>query len=209
MSTVFRAKYLDALKDLYAEHALRFTNATLELEAPKAFDTFVKRLRRHQWVIYAKPPFGGPEQTLHYLGRYTHRVAISNHRLLDMQGDRVRFTFRNRQQGDRMEIAQLDAHTFIQRFLRHVLPSGFVRIRHYGLLANRCKAYTLPLCRQTLGHMDPPPPPEPQCVAQWMQRWTGIDITRCPACGHQPLERHPLPAVLGANHNRDPPVPNP
>jgi len=208
LSTVFRAKYLDALSQLYAEHALRFTDATWALEAPTAFDTFVKRLRQKKWVVYAKPPFGGPEQTLNYLGRYTHRVAISNSRLLDLQGDQVRFTFRNRQQGDRVEVAQLEAHTFIQRFLLHVVPSGFMRIRHYGVLANRCKAHTLPLCRQALGQVEPPPPPEPQSVAQEMQRWTGIDITRCPACGHQPLERIPMPAVLGATRNRDPPAPH-
>ena len=209
LSTVFRAKYLDALHQLYAEHVLRFTDATVALEVPSTFDTFVKRLRRKKWVVYAKPPFGGPEQTLNYLGRYTHRVAISNHRLLDLQDDQVRFTFRNRKQGDRAEVAQLEAHTFIKRFLLHVLPSGFMRIRHYGLLANRCKAYTLPLCRQALGQVEPPPPPAPQSLAQAMQSWTGIDITRCPACGHQPLERIPLPLAPGANRNRDPPTPSP
>jgi hypothetical protein len=209
LSTVFRAKYLDALRQLYAEHALRFTDATWALEAEAAFDTFVKRLRQKKWVVYAKPPFGGPEQTLSYLGRYTHRVAISNPRLLDLQGDQVRFTFRNRQQGNRVEVAQLEAHTFIKRFLLHVVPSGFMRIRHYGVLANRCKAHTLPRCRQALGQVEPPPPPEPQSVAQAMQSWTGIDITRCPACGHQPLERLPLPVALGANRNRDPPAPSP
>jgi hypothetical protein len=208
LSTVFRAKYLDGLSQLYAEQALLLTDAILAFEAPKAFSTFVKRLRSQKWIVYAKPPFGGPEQTLSCLGRYTHRVAISNHRLLDMKGDRVRFTFRNRQHGDRLEVAQLEAHTFIQRFLRHVLPSSFIRIRHYGLLANRSKASALPLCRQALGHVEPPPPPEPQSVAQWMQRWTGIDITRCPACGHQPLERRPLPMGIGENRNRDPPVLN-
>ncbi|WP_143308429.1 transposase [Candidatus Entotheonella palauensis] len=90
--------------------------------------------------------------------------------------------------------------------MRHVLPSGFVRVRHYGLLANRCKAYTLPLCRQALGHVEPPSPPEPRSVAQGMQQWMGIDITRCPACGHQPLERIPAPAALGAKRNRDLPA---
>jgi hypothetical protein len=144
LSPVFRAQYLDGLRRLYTEQELRLTDATLELEAPKAFDTFVKRLRSKKWVVYTKPPFGGPEQTLSYRGRSTHRVAISNHRLQDRQGDQIRFTFRNRQQGDRSEIAPLDAHTFIQRFLRHGLPSGFVGVRHYGLLANRCKTHTLP-----------------------------------------------------------------
>ena len=208
LSTVFRAKYLDGLKQLYAGQDLRLTGGTLELEAPKTFDTFVKQRRRQKWIVYAKPPFGGPDQTLSYLGRYTHRVAISNHRLLDIQGDQIRFNFRNRQQGDRLEIAQVEAHTLIKRFLWHVLPSGFVRIRHYGLLANRCKAYTLPLCRQALGQVVPPPPSEPQSVAQAMQSWTGIDITTCPACGHQPLERLPLPTMLGATRNRDPPTPS-
>jgi hypothetical protein len=88
-----------------------------------------------------------------------------------------------------------------------VLPSGFVRIRHDGLLANRCKAYPLPFCRQALGHVEPPPQPEPKSVAQWMPQWTGSDITRCPACGHHPLERIPVPAVRGPNRNRDPPAP--
>jgi Putative transposase/Transposase zinc-binding domain len=208
LSTVFRAKFRDGLKALYAEQALRLTDATLDLEAPRAFKRFVKRLCQKQWVVYAKAPFGSPEQTLSYLGRYTHRVAISNHRLLDLQGDQIRFTWRNRQRGDRSEIAQLHAHAFIKRFLMHVLPSGFVRIRHYGVLANRCKAYTLPLCRQALGQVATPPP-EPKSVAQWMQQWTGIDITRCPACGHQPLERIPMPAVLGPSPNRDPPAPRP
>jgi hypothetical protein len=144
---------------------------------------------------------------LSYLGRYTHRVAISNHRLLDLQGDQIRFTFRNRRQGDRVQVAQLQAHTFIKRFLLHILPAGFMRIRHYGLLANRCKAHTLPLCRQALGQLEPQPSPQPQSVAQIIQRWTGIDITRCPVCGHQPLERIPLPVLPGANRSRDPPAP--
>jgi Zn ribbon nucleic-acid-binding protein len=207
LSTVFRAKYLDGLKALYNQHALRFTEATLALESPKAFSIWIRQLRQKKWIVYAKAPFGGPEQTLSYLGRYTHRVAISNHRLLDIQGDQIRFTFRNRQHDDAQEIAQLDAHTFMERFLRHVLPSGFVRIRHYGLLANRCKAYTLPLCRQALGQGATSPQLEPQSVVQWMQQWTGIDITRCPACGYQPLERIPVPAALGAKRNRDPPTP--
>jgi Putative transposase len=209
LSTVFRAKYRDGLNRLYTGQALRLTGTTADLEASHAFKRFLKRVCQKNWVVYAKAPFGSPEQTLSYLGRYTHRVAISNHRLLDVQGDQIRFTFRNRQHGDRSEIAQLDAHTFIQRFLTHRLPSGFVRIRHYGWLANRCKAYTLPLCRQALGQADPPPQPEPKSVTQWMQQWTGVDITRCPVCGHQPLERHLLPMALGDQHNRDPPEPGP
>lgn len=209
LSEVFRAKYRDGSKALYTEQALRFTDATGDLEGTGTFKRFVKRVCQKPWIVYAKAPFGGPEQTLSYLGRYTHRVAISNHRLLDMQGDQIRFTFRNRQRGDRSEIAQLDAHTFIERFLRHVLPAGFVRIRHYGLLANRCKADALPLCRRALGQVEPPPAPEPKSVAQWMQQWTGMDITRCPVCGHQPLERHPLPVTLGAPPNRDPPASSP
>jgi hypothetical protein len=187
LSTVFRAKYRDGFKRLYAEQALRFTPNTCHLESPDAFKRFLQGLCQKKWVVYAKASFGSAERTLDYLGRYTHRVAISNHHLLDMQGDQVRFTFRNRQQGDRLEIEQLHAHTFIKRFLMPVLPSGFVRIRHDGLLANRCKAYTLPLCRQALGQANPPAPP-PKSVAQWMEQWTGIDPTRCPVCGHQPLE---------------------
>jgi hypothetical protein len=209
LSVVFRAKYLEALRGLYAEKALRLTGSTFALEESKAFGAFVERLRAKKWIVYAKPPFGGPEQTLSYLGRYTHRVAIANHRLLDLQGDQVRFTFRNRKQGDRLEVAQLEAHTWIKRFLGHVLPSGFVRIRHYGLLANRCKARTLSTCREAFGPVGQSPPSQSKSVAQWMQSWTGIDITRCPACGHQPLERIPLPVTPTANGKRAPPAPSP
>jgi hypothetical protein len=205
LSTVFRAKYRDGLKRLYDQQALRFTPATCHLERSDTFKRFLKGVCQKKWVVYAKAPFDSAQRTLDYLGRYTHRVAISNHRLIDMQGDQIRFTFRNRQQGDRLEIEPLHVHTFIQRFLMHVLPSGFVRIRHYGLLANRCKAYTLPLCRQALGQTDAPPAPPPKSVAQWMEQWTGIDLTRCPRCGHQPLERYLLPVVFGETHNRDPP----
>ncbi len=206
LSTVFRAKYLEGLSQLYTEQELRLTGSTVALNRPKVFDTLVNQLHAKPWIVYAKAPFGGPEQTLSYLGRYTHRVAISNHRLIDLQGDQVRFTFRNRQQGDRLQVTQLAADTFIERFLRHVLPSGFVRIRHYGLLASRCKARTLPACRQVLGQWEPPPPSPSKSVSEWMQSWTGTDITRCPACGHQPLERSPLPVSLGVIHSRAPPA---
>lgn len=117
LSVVFRAKFLESLKRLYRRDALRFAQGTAGLQAPKAFGAFVDRLYRQKWVVYAKPPFNGPEQTLSYLGRYTHRVAISNHRLVKLDDGQVSFTYRNRKQGDQMETAQLEAHAFIKRFL--------------------------------------------------------------------------------------------
>jgi hypothetical protein len=130
---------------------------------------------------------------LDYVGRYTHRVAIANHRLLDVHDGRVRFTYRNRRQGTRGQTMTLDADEFIRRFLLHVLPHGFMRVRHYGFLANRHKARTLRRCRELLGQPAEPLPRRLTSVVQWMHEVTGIDLTQCPHCGARPLVRLPLP----------------
>ena len=119
-------------------------------------------LYRKPWVVYAKPPFDGPEKVLDYLGRYTHRVAIANHRLLDVDDGKVSFAFRDSADGDRRKVCTLGAEEFTRRFLLHVLPKGFVRIRHFGFLAGRAKGRDLPRCREALG-MGPAPeaPPDP------------------------------------------------
>ncbi len=117
-----------------------------------------------------------------YLGRYTHRVAISNHRLLSCDDGQVRFAYRDRSDGDRRKIASLSAEEFIRRFLLHVLPPGFMRIRHYGFLANRAKKTCLAQCREQLG-APAPEPAEAKTVADWIRDLTGTDITRCPHCG--------------------------
>jgi hypothetical protein len=132
---------------------------------------------------------------LDYVGRYTHRVAIANYRILDVRDGWVRFAYRNRRQGNRVQTMTLDADEFIRRFLLHVLLRGFMRLRHYGFLANRHKARTLRRCRELLGQPTDPPQRRPQSVGQWMQAVTGIDLTQCPHCGTRPLVRLPLPPL--------------
>jgi len=146
-------------------------------------------------VVYAKPPFAGPEHVLDSVGRSTHRVAIANHRILDVRDGWMRFASRNRRQGHRAQTMTLTADEFIRRFLLHVLPSGFMRLRYYGFLANRHKARTLRRCRELLGQSCAPSPRSPQSVVQWMQAVTGIDLTQCPHCGTKPLVRLPLPPL--------------
>lgn len=138
-------------------------------------------LRAKPWVVYAKRPFAGPEQVLEYLGRYTHRTAISNDRLLSVQADSVRFRYKDYVHGNRRKTMQLEALEFLRRFALHVLPRGFNRIRHYGLLANRTKRALLAQARAAL--LAPAPPsPLPESASAFWQRVAGIDIERCPRC---------------------------
>jgi Putative transposase/Transposase zinc-binding domain len=204
LGEVFRGKFLQVLRTPEMAQALRFTDATQHLSTKEGFAQLIDQLYDKNWVVYAKRPFKGPEQVLEYIGRYTHRVAISNHRIVDVREGRVRFTYRNRKKSNQLQSLEVPAEVFIQRFLFHLLPPGFVRIRHYGLLANRCKAKALRQCRQALGQPPDPPATAPKSIAQWMQQWTGIDITSCPQCGHQPLLRTPLPVAGGAAMTRAP-----
>lgn len=204
LGLLFRGKFLGALQAPALHHALCFTEPTAHLRTQAGFAHLIAQLYAKDWVVYAKRPFKGPEHVLEYIGRYTHRVAISNNRIVDVRDGHVRFTYRNRRQGDQLQTMELPAHTFIQRFLLHLLPAGFVRIRHYGVLANRCKAHAVPRCRQALGQAPDIPVSEPKTAAQWMQQWTGIDITRCPQCGHQPLRRTPVPVGGGTAMPRAP-----
>lgn len=204
LGEVFRGKFLDALRQPHTQQDLIWRQETQDLGISQGFQRLVEQLYAKDWVVYAKRPFAGPQQVLEYSGRYTHRVAISNNRLVDVRDGRVRFPSRNRRQGDRLQTLEVAADVFIQRFLLHTFPAGFVRIRYCGFLANRCKAHALRQCRQALGHEPAPPAPEPKTVAQWMPQWTGIDITRCPQCGHQPLRRTPVPVGGGAVMPRAP-----
>ncbi len=142
----------------------------------KQFAKLVGRLRRQDWVVYAKPAFAGPLQVLRYLGRYTHRVAISNHRLLAFDGERVSFRWRDYAHGNKSRVMTLDSVEFLRRFFLHVLPKGFVRIRHFGFLANRFRTERLSLCRQLLS-VTPEPIPSTQPPSQSASTW------RCPRCG--------------------------
>jgi hypothetical protein len=182
LATVFRAKYLAGLGRAFHDGALTFVAGTASLADARCFAAVVTQLRAAPWVVYAKRPFAGPEQVLDYLGRYTHRVALSNNRLVDHGQGRVRFRWRDYADHDRAKIMTLEADEFLRRFLLHVVPRGFMRIRHFGLLANRTRRETLTRCRRLLGQ--PPTPKAPSAsVGELMHRLTGIDMARCPVCG--------------------------
>jgi hypothetical protein len=147
LSRMFRGKMLAFLKHAYARRHLRFPAALADLAQPRPFHSLLNLLRHKKWVVHAKPPFGGPEQVLKYLARYTHRVAIAIGRLLTLENGQVRFRWRDSRHHNRIGVMTLDAVEFIRRFLLHVLPSRFVKIRHFGLLANRNRRRALALCR--------------------------------------------------------------
>ena len=182
LAQVFRGRYLAGLQRAFARGELHFTGGLAPLAEPAAFAAWVTELRQHAWVVYCKPPFAGPEHVLAYLGRYTHRVALSNDRLLTLSAGRVRFRWRDYADGDRVKVMELDADEFLRRFLLHVVPDRFVRIRHIGLLANRCRAATLAQCRAVLAQPPPPALTEVESVRALLLRVMGIDIERCPVC---------------------------
>ena len=170
LSRIFRGKFAAGLKQLFLQHKLQFHGSLQGLAEPRRFRQFLRQLFQQDWVIYAKPPFGGPEHVLNYLARYTHRVAISNHRLVAFQNDRVSFRWKDNAHGGKQKIMTVSADEFLRRFLIHVLPKGFVRIRHFGLFANRRRGNMLARCRALLSVDD--------CV-------TDTEITtqlRCPVC---------------------------
>ena len=147
----------------------------------------LKRAAAQSWVVYAKPPFAGPESVLRYLGRYTHRVAISNRRIVRARGGTVAFRYRDRADGGREKTLELPVFEFLRRFLLHVLPRSFVRIRHAGLLANRTRREQISRCRTLLEAEPPPPPPTDATVCEKVLRLTGRDLRVCPACGEGPM----------------------
>jgi hypothetical protein len=187
LSKVFRAKYLQGLQRLLDEERLELPADFVELGSDQHLCQWLRALWKKAWVVYAKAPFAGPRKLLDYLGRYTHRVAISNYRLLACEDGQVQFTYRDRADGDRKKIASLPVDRFIDRFLLHVLPSRFMRIRHYGFLANRAKQSCLARCR-TLLHAAEPEPIEAKTAADLMFQLTGVDVNSCPRCG-SPLQR--------------------
>jgi hypothetical protein len=151
LSRVFRGKFIAGLKQAYAQGKLEFHGQLQSLGSARQFEQLLHRAVRSDWVVYAKRPFGGPRQVLKYLARYTHRVAISNQRLLRLEDGRVTFRYKDYADGQQARTMILDATEFLRRFLLHVLPRGFVRIRHYGLLANRDRHANLNRCRKLLG----------------------------------------------------------
>jgi hypothetical protein len=182
LSRRFRTLYLQYLERAYRIGKLQFFGELHCLKQQAAFALFLRRLRRTEWVVYAKPPFGGPERVLDYLGRYTHRVAISNHRLKTLHGGQVTFTYKDYKQPERPKAMTLSAVEFLRRLLLHVLPDGFQRIRYYGFIANRQRTVALALCRQLLNSPTPEAPPESLSYPERLKQLTGTDILRCPLC---------------------------
>jgi len=151
LSKLFKYKFLDYLKTCFETGALIFPGGISHLVEPRAFERFRSAFYYKKWVVYCKPPFSSAEGVLQYLGRYTHRIAISNNRILEVQDGKVSFRWRDYADGDKQKIMTLQAPEFIRRFLLHVLPSRFVRIRHFGLLANRSRKNNISVCRELLG----------------------------------------------------------
>jgi hypothetical protein len=192
MSRVFRGKILEGLGRLFEREDLDLGGRSAELTDPATFAQLMDRLYRKEWVVYAKRPFGGPEQVFQYLGRYTHRVGLSNQRLLSFDGHEVCFRTKHG------KTTTVDAVEFVRRFLLHVLPTGVVKIRHYGLVAAANVTRKLAAARRcllTLDDHDDHPQPSPEPVLTWRELFfalTGIDLLTCPACGGRSIERRPL-----------------
>ena len=182
LAKVFRGKYTGFLLQAFAGAELVFPGQAAQFQTQTGFSGLITQLRQKRWVVYAKPPFGGPEKVLDYLGRYTHRVAISNNRILNVENGSVTFAFHDRADGNKRKIQTLPAEEFIRRFLLHSLPSAFIRIRHFGFLSNRSKKHDLPLCRKLLGLDPQPPQPEQKSNEELLRELTGEDISRCPRC---------------------------
>jgi hypothetical protein len=182
LSPVFRGKFLAGLKRLFLASTLKLTGSNATLADPVEQRHLYNALHESDWVVYVKRPFAGPEQVLDYLGRYTHRVAISNHRLVSCHDTEVRFRYKDYAHGNRRKVLALEPAEFIRRFLLHVLPSGFMRIRHYGILANRAKREKLAQARKALDYQSVPQPPEPESVEAFWLRVANLDVHQCPHC---------------------------
>jgi len=196
LGRLFRGKFLAGLKDAYRAHALSFEGSARALAAPRAFGRLLDACYHRAWVVYAKPPFGGPERVFRYLGRHSHRVAIANSRLRGLDDTRVAFAWKDYADGRRDKVMSLAIDEFIRRFLLHVLPKGFVRIRHYGLLAGVNVPTKLEQCRRLLEAT--PAAKEVGRAQTSIERvldCTGHDPTRCPQC-QGPLMRWLVRPVL-------------
>src|ERR1700675_2446896 len=202
LSRLFRRLFLQNLQDAFDAGKLGFFGNLAGLAEPAAFATALDQLRRIEWVVYAKPPFGGPEQVLAYLGRYTHRVAIANRRLVSLFDGKVRFAWKDYRQDGKTKLMTLDAEEFIRRFLLHALPDGFHRIRYYGFLGNRYRQEKLARCRQLLG-MAPREVLSESSSRDYRDRHeelTGTSLRQCPVCHRgymvtvELLEPHRSPA---------------
>jgi hypothetical protein len=181
---LFKGKFLDHLKSSFESSELIFPGGIGYLKDPKTFEVFRGQFYHKKWVVYCKPPFDGAEGVLKYLGRYTHRIAISNNRILKVQDGNVSFRWRDYADGDKQKTMTLKADEFIRRFLLHVLPHRYVRIRHFGLLANRNRKDNIALCRELIGSCETVTKEKeiPETWQDQLLRICGIDINTCPVC---------------------------
>jgi hypothetical protein len=196
LSRLFRRLFLEQLAHAYTTGQLQFAGTLASLHDSQAFATYLAPLRQCEWVVYAKKPFGSAQRVLDYLGRYTHRVAISNDRLLSMDNDQITFRWKDYRQQDKHKRMTLTPTEFIRRFLLHVLPSGFQRIRHFGFLGNRYRQAKLDLGRHLLA-MTPSPPALPARVdyRDRYEQLTGKSLRECPVCAQGQMVRvETLPA---------------
>ena len=182
LSLVFRGKFLDYLQKARAKGVLVFPGNSAKFETDEEFSCLIKDLRAKNWVVFSKKPFAGPQEVLDYIGRYTHRVAISNNRIVDVENCKVTFTYRDRKDNNTLKLKTLEAGEFIRRFLLHVLPEGFMKIRHFGFLGNRRKKDNIQRCRELIGDNSPTPQRTKKSAGELMLELTGTDITRCPCC---------------------------
>jgi len=189
LRTVFREKFLAGLRQLYGKGLLNLRGPAAPFSSRACFEQLMEKLGNKKWYVYAKPPFGGPEHVLRYLGRYTHGMAISNHRLITFDGERVSFRWRDYAHGGKQRVMTLDAVNFLCRFFLHVLPKGFVRIRRYGLLANRFRAESLTLARRLLALEGRAPLPTAMPEADNTPLW------HCPRCGGRMRVAHRFTAT--------------
>jgi hypothetical protein len=210
---VFRGKFLSGLRAAFKRGKLRFPGDLAPLERSDQFNALLSKVVRTEWFVYAKPPWNGAATVvLKYLARYTHKAAISNHRLVDLADGRVRFQWKDYAHGGRQGIMTLDAVEFVRRFLMHVLPSGFVRVRHYGLLANRHRQEKLARCRELIGKAMTPQaetaPSKPDPVTPPVPETTVTPTRVCPRCGANRMvviaEIPPLPKAAGTRAGLEP-----
>jgi hypothetical protein len=193
---VFRGKFVAPLKSAFQHDQLHLSGDLALLAQPKIFAAWLRPLFRKDWIVYSKPPFGGPDYVLQYLGRYTHRVAISNHRLVSLDDGQATFRWRDSDHHNQQTLMTLSRNEFLRRFLLHLLPKGFVRIRNFGFLANRRRSTLLPLCFALLGTVPSQIEPKTSLVRESDPLW------RCPKCGEpmavieRPLPSTPLPRSI-------------
>jgi len=182
LSRLFRGKTLGYLRESCKSGELQFPGTLAELRPPDQFTAFLKDLYSREWIVYAKPPFKSPEKLLDYLGRYTHKIAISNHRIIKMESGEVFFAWRDYADGNKKKIMTREASEFIRRFLLHVLPEKFVKVRYYGLLANRKSNTMLSQCRKLLDTVQTSNKNVNETWQEFLKRVCGMDLITCPFC---------------------------